>query len=116
MYWAVPFGIEGVSAAIAFTSLLFLVLSQHYANRLVKLNFAACLKVLVRPSLVALLVMGVLAGARLSLPASPLLALSCGVVLGAATYALGLRLFAWDLCRQYWRSFRGRTTAAQTSA
>jgi O-antigen/teichoic acid export membrane protein len=108
MYWAAPYGIEGVSAAIALTSLLFLVLSQHYANRLVQLDFAACLGALGRPLLVALPVTAVLAGARFFLPASPLPALVLGGLLGAVAYGLGLRLFAWELCRQYWRGFRGR--------
>ncbi|MSR84574.1 MAG: lipopolysaccharide biosynthesis protein [Candidatus Latescibacteria bacterium] len=115
MYWAVPYGIEGVSAAIALTSLLFLVLSQHYANRLIQLDAAAFLGVLVRPTLVCGLVVTVLAGARLVLPAPPLLSLSLGGLLGAGAYLLGLRLFAWELCRQYWRGFRGRSMTGSAS-
>ncbi len=116
MYWAVPYGIEGVSAAIALTSLLFLVLSQHYANRLIQLDAATCLGVLVRPALVSGLVVIVLSGARLFLPAPPLLSLILGGLLGAGIYLLGLRLFAWDLCRQYWRSFRGPSAPGPASA
>ncbi len=107
MYWAVPYGIEGVSAAIALTSLLFLVLSQHYANQLIHLPFSAFLAALGRPSLVALLVMAVLAGARYLLPSGTLPTLIAGALLGTGAYLLGLRLFAWELCRQYWRGFRG---------
>lgn len=116
MYWAVPYGIAGVSAAIALTSLLFLVLSQHCANRLVQLGFAACLGVLARPALVTLLVVAVLAGAKFFLPTGTRWALVLGGLLGAGTYVLGLRLFAWELCHQYWRGFRGRSAPGPASA
>ncbi|MBI2502129.1 MAG: lipopolysaccharide biosynthesis protein [Candidatus Latescibacteria bacterium] len=116
MYWTLPYDIEGVSAAIALTSLLFLVLSQHYANQLIDLRFTAFLAALGRPLLVSLPVVAALVGVKFFLPASPLPALVLGGVLGAGAYVLGLRLFAWELCRQYWRGFRGRSAAGPASA
>lgn len=108
LYWSVPWGIKGAAGVVAGTSLLFLLCSQYLGNRLIQLDFAAFLRVLGRPGLVNLAVLVVLVAARAILPDHrPLLSLGLGGALGLAAYALALRLFAWDLCRQYWGSFRG---------
>lgn len=110
MSWTVAHGqgIEGVCAVIALTSLLFLALSQQMANRLIALPLTEYLRSLVRPGVVALAVLGVLAAYRPLAPSPPLPALALGSVLGGLAFVLALRLFAWELCRQLWGSFRGR--------
>ncbi|MBM3279288.1 MAG: oligosaccharide flippase family protein [Candidatus Handelsmanbacteria bacterium] len=109
MLWTVSqgHGVQGVSAAIALTSLLFLIFSQQMANRLISLPLVRYLKALVKPGLVTLVVLAVLAAYLPLSPSSPLPALVLGCLLGAVACLLGLRLFAWELCRQYWRGFRG---------
>jgi len=116
MYFAVPYGIKGIAAVIAATSLLFLLLSQGLANRLIGLTFAAYLAALVRPGLVVLIVFATLAAAGPRLPGPALVVLLQGTVLGLLVYVLALRFFAWDLCGAFWRSFRGRSETGASQA
>ena len=106
-FYGLPRGIAGVAQVIAASSLLFLVLSQHLANRLIHLPTATYLTALVRPVLVAGVVFTVLLFARPLLPGSPLLVLITGVALGIIATLAALRLVAGDLCRTYWKSVRG---------
>jgi O-antigen/teichoic acid export membrane protein len=111
MYFSVPYGVDGITAATAATSLLFLVVSQHLTNRLLGMRAAAYLAALVRPALVTLATYAALAAVRPFLPGSPLAVLVQGSVLGLLVCTLALRLLAWDLCQGYWRSLRGRRAA-----
>ncbi len=110
LYFGAAYGVAGVAAAIALTTLVFLVLTQHLVNRLIGLSFAFYLGALVRPGLVALTVLAVLVAIRPLLPVQELAALGFAVVCGLLTCIMALRLFAWDLCREYWQGFRGRRT------
>lgn len=103
------YGIEGIAALIAASSLLFLLLSQALANRLIGLTFTAYLTALVRPFLVVLAVFAVLTVIHPFLPGPPLIVLIQGIILALLIYLLALRLLAWNLCRTYWRSLRGRS-------
>jgi hypothetical protein len=108
MYLAVPFGVEGIAAVVAGSSLLFLVLSQQLANRLIALPFHQYLRALFRPLLVVATVGVTLAIARPLLSGSAIAILAQGAVVAALAGLTGLRLFAWDLCRASWQSLRGR--------
>ena len=108
MYFSVPYGIEGIAGVIAATSLLFLLLSQGLANRLIHLSFTAYLAALCRPALVVLVLFAVLAAAHPLLPGPSLVVLIQGALLGLLTGILCLRLFAWNLCCEFWRRLRGR--------
>ena len=110
LYFATAYGVAGVAAAIALTTLVFLVLTQHLVNRLIGLGFASYLGALVRPGLVAMTVLAVLVAIQPLLPVQELAALVFAFVCGLLSCVMALRLFAWDLCREYWRGFRGRRT------
>ena len=107
LYLGTGYGVEGVAAVIALTALLFLVLSQHLANRLTGLGFAAYLGALVRPVAVTLSVLLVLAASRFFISGPAIVALATALFAGLLAYLLALRLFAWNLCREYWKNFRG---------
>ena len=112
MYFSVPYGIEGIAGVIAATSLLFLLLSQGLANRLIHLSFTAYLAALFRPALVVLVLFAVLAAAHPLLPGPSLAVLIQGALLGLLTGLFSLRLFAWNLCCEFWRRLRGRNGIA----
>ena len=116
LLWGASGDIDGVAAAIAATSLLFLILSQLYTNRLIQLRPTDYLGVLVRPTLVTGFVFGVLWALRPMLPAdSPIhVALSAGA-LAVVTCVVSLRLFAAPLCRSLWTSIRGRAVETAQS-
>ncbi len=107
LYWAVGHGVAGVAAAILLTSLLFLALSQHLANRLLEMGFADYLAVLWRPGLVAASVAVALGATSPWWPAAPLAACAAGGLAAAIGGLAGVRLFAWDDLREMWRSVRG---------
>lgn len=112
MIWAAQNGgIDGMAAAVAATTLVMLFLSQHLANRLIGLSFAAFFAALARPLAVAAAVLVTLWLVHPVLPGPPLAVLAAGVCLGVVTLALALRLFAWQLCLEYWAQVRGRTTS-----
>ena len=116
LYYAAEYGVTGVAAAIAATALIFLVLSQHLVNRLTDLSFADYLGSLVRPLLVSLVVLAVLVHARTALPPDPFVRLAAGTGVGVVAFLVATRLFAWELCRQVWKSLSGdRTTATDRS-
>ena len=106
-FYGLPRGIEGVALAIAAPSLLFLLLSQHLANRLIGLPFTTYLSALARPGLVVAGVFTILFLARPLLPGSPLVVLITGAALNIATTLAALYLLARDLCRSYWQNLRG---------
>ena len=106
-YLGVRFGPEGMAAAILLLSALFLPLSQHLVNRLIGLAFPTYLRALGRPLLVTLWVLAVLWAVRSGLSTDPFTTLLVGLACGLVAYSLGLRLWAWDLCRQLWQSLRG---------
>lgn len=108
MYAAIPYSVEGIAAVIAGSSLLFLVVSQYLANRLIGLPFAQYLAALARPTLVVLVLWATLSVVHPWLPGPPLAVLGQGTFLGLLVYPLALRLWAWDLCRQYWQNLRGQ--------
>ena len=112
MYFAVPYGVEGVAAVIAASSLLFLILSQALANHLISLSFPSYLAALIRPALVILLLFAALSILHPLLPGPPLFVLLQAAILASITYILFLRLLAWRLCQDYWRSLRGKTSSS----
>ena len=107
LYRAVDHGVAGVAAAILLTSLLFLALSQHLANRLLEIGFADYLAVLWRPGLVAASVALALGATSPWWPEAPLAACVAGGLAAALGGLAGVRLFAWDDLREGWRSVRG---------
>ena len=118
LLWGVSGGIEGVAGVIAATSLLFLVVSQLYTNRLIQLRFGEYVGVLVRPALVAGFVFAVLWAARpFLLGAAPIYVCLSAAALAITTCVVSLRLFAADLCRDLWAHIRGGTAvkAAETA-
>ena len=110
LYFGAASGVAGVSTAIAITTLVFLILTQHLVNRLTGLGYSAYLEALVRPALVALPVLAVLAAIRPLLPGQELASLLFAVLCGLLTAILALRLFAWDLCRDFWHGLKGSRT------
>ena len=92
---------------IAAASLLFLLLSQYLANRLIGLSSATYLAALARPVLLVACVLAVLWLARPLLPGPPLAVLTAGTALGIIATLAALPLIAGDLCRTYWKSVRG---------
>lgn len=107
LYGSVGYGVAGVSGALAVTAVLFLVLSQHLANRLLEMGFADYLAVLWRPALVTAsvaLALGVTSPWR---PKAPLAACAAGGLLAALGGLAGARLFAWNELMGLWRSARG---------
>jgi O-antigen/teichoic acid export membrane protein len=109
MYWAASTAsINGLAAAVAATTLVMLFLSQHLANRLIGLSFAAFFTTLARPAAVAAVVLATLWLLRPLLPGPPLAVLAAGFVLGLLALALALRFLAWELCLEYWRQIRGK--------
>ncbi|MFH1569388.1 MAG: lipopolysaccharide biosynthesis protein [Gemmatimonadota bacterium] len=111
LYWSAAHGVEGICAVTAATSLIFLVLSQLLANRLLDLRFGAYLATLVRPGLVAVTLALVLIAARPLLPAAPAAACAAGTALALVAFAAAARLFAWGQLRALWRDLRGRAPA-----
>ena len=109
MIWAAENGgIDGMAAAVAATTLVMMLLSQHLANRLIGLGFGAFFAALARPLAVSIAVLLPLGLARPLLPGPPPAVLAAGVCIGLATLGLALRLFAWQLCLGYWAQIRGR--------
>ncbi len=106
-YIGVPRGLEGVTSVIAASSLLFLVLSQQLANRLIGLPFSQYIGHLLRPAAVVAGVAIALWLARPMLMGAPLLVLAQGAVLGGLATLVLLRLLVWNLCISYWRRLRG---------
>ena len=115
LYFGTSHGVAGVSTAIAITTIVFLILTQHLVNRLTGLSFSAYLGALVRPALVALSVLAVLGAIRPLLPAQELGSLVFAVLCGLLTAVLALRLFAWDLCLEFWHGFKGSRTGPPTA-
>lgn len=115
LYFGTAHGVAGVSTAIAITTIVFLILTQHLVNRLTGLSFSAYLGALVRPALVALSVLAVLGAIRPLLPAQELASLVFAVLCGLLTAVLALRLFAWDLCLEFWHGFKGSRTGPPTA-
>ena len=106
-FYGLPHGVEGVALVIAASSLLFLLLSQHLANRLIGLPFTTYLSALARPGLIGACVFTVLFLTRPLLPGPPLVVLITGGALGISTTLATLYLLARDLCRTYWQNLRG---------
>lgn len=107
-FYGLPRGVAGVAEVVAASSLLFLLLSQHLANRLIDLPFTTYLAALVRPALVVACVFALLFFARPLLPGPPLAVLSAGSAVGVVATLAAFGLIANDLCRTYWKSVRGR--------
>ena len=102
-------GISGVAAVIASSSLLFLILTQALTNRLIGLTFTAYLHSLARPALVTAVLFAVLSIARPALSGDALARCLQAAALSLIATGLSLRFFAWGLCRDFWRSLRGRS-------
>ena len=111
LMWGVSKGIDGVAAVIAATALLFLAISQHLTNRLIQLQLFSYLAALVRPALVAAFVFGSLWLTKPLMPQEPLTVVFVAAVSVIASYALALRLFAAQLCRELWATVRGSQAA-----
>ena len=108
MYFiGIPRGLMGVTGVIAASSLLFLLLSQQLANRLIALPFLEYAGHLLRPISVVSIVFAVLWLTRPLLSGSSSFVLLQGAILGGLTTLFTLRLLAWELCSSYWRRLRG---------
>ena len=83
----------------------FLIVSQYLVNRLLDLSFAEYLRALA----VAMWVLEFLALYRTYAAPEGLGALILAGPVAAAAYILGLRLLAWEMCREYWNHFRVKT-------
>ena len=110
LFACVSHGVAWASAAIAATALLFLVLSQHLTNRLIGLTFADFTGALARPAGVAALVLAVLVLVRSLATGDALAACAAGALAWAAATLIGMRLLAWELCRDLWATARGRAS------
>lgn len=130
LLFAVRYGIDGVAAAVLVTTLVFFVLSQLLVHHLIRFRFRDYVGALLRPLLVTCAVLGALAGVKPLLLASPVTGLLQGGgfgmlsgldssrlwalailaqagLAGLVAYVAALRLFAWDLFLEYWRTLRG---------
>ena len=105
-FYGLPRGVEGVAIVVAASSLLFLLVSQQLANRLIGLPFTVYLFALIRPALVVAAVLAALLLARSVLSGPPFAILVTGAVLGVLTTLAALYLVARDLCLSYWRRLR----------
>jgi O-antigen/teichoic acid export membrane protein len=110
--WAGGYGIEGVCAVIGVTGLLFLVLSQYLANRLLYIGFSDYLSVLWRPGLVAVATGSVVFAFYPLLPVTPLMACLTGGAVAGLAGLIALRLFAWNDVTAMLRSARGTPAEA----
>ena len=135
LWFSLRFGVVGVAGAILLTALLFFALSQLLVHHLIYFALKSYATALFRPVLVNLAVLGVLFCTRSFILSSPLSdalqSLAPGLpterlsalatllqtgFLGLLVYGLALRLLAWDLCREYWQSFRGHRLDAASAA
>ena len=128
LWFSVPYGIGGLATAILLSSLLFFVITQYLVQRLIHFDLKYFARALYRPLWISLAVLGILTLTKPLLLASPLTnllqsstlllpldpmrlrtlaILFQAIFLGLLIYALALRLLARDLCRRYWRDFRG---------
>ena len=93
---------------VAASALLYLLVSQQLANRLIGLPFTVYLLALIRPGWVVASVLATLLLTRPLLPGPPFAILGAGAILGILTTLAALYLIARDLCLSYWQSLRGR--------
>ena len=108
LMWGVSQGIEGIAGVIATTALLFLVLSQHFTNRLIQIGFADYLRPLTQPALVAGCTGILLWVVRSLMPGDSPAAICLSVAVASAlALTVSLRLFASSLCLDLWSRLRG---------
>jgi O-antigen/teichoic acid export membrane protein len=110
LFYAVQFGLEGVAFVVSGVAFLALFVTQWLVNRLIGLSLRAYFFVLMRPALIAIMVVVVLLISRPLIHEAPLLAIVFGGVVGGAVYLLGIRLFAWSMVMQFWHDFRGQNS------
>lgn len=112
LFYAVQFGLEGVAWVIVGVAVLALFVTQWLVNRLIGLSLIAYVTVLIKPALIAVMVVIALSVVKPLMFDVILLAVGAGIVVGAVTYILGVRLLAWSFVMQFWRDFRGRNLAS----
>ncbi len=110
LFLCVSHGVAWAAAAIAGTAFLFLLLSQHLTNRLIGLTFADFIGSLARPAGVTVLVLAVLVVVRNFATGDALTVCAAGALAWLAATLIGMRLLAWELCRNLWRTARGRSS------
>ena len=110
LFLCVSHGVAWAAAAIAGTAFLFLLLSQHLTNRLIGLTFADFIGALARPAGVTALVLAVLVAVRNLATGDALTVCAAGALAWLAATLIGMRLLAWELCRNLWRTARGRSS------
>ena len=115
LLWSVSLGLTYVSAVMAATSFLFLVLSQLLTNRLIGLRYGDYLQALARPALVTAFLLLSATALRPYLPGSALAVCLEAALVSLLLGILALRLFAWDMCWNLWRSLRGQTIPSAIS-
>ena len=115
LLWSVSLGLTYVSAVMAATSFLFLVLSQLLTNRLIGLRYGEYLQALARPALVTAFLLLSATALRPYLPGSALAVCLEAALVSLLLGILALRLFAWDMCWNLWRSLRGQTIPSAIS-
>ena len=106
LYCGTIYGPAGIAAVLCGLSVLFLIVSQHFVNRLIDLSFAEYLRALARPLAVSLWVLMTLFFYRTYAAPEGLGALILAGPIAAVAYVFGLRVLAWDLCREYWHHIR----------
>lgn len=107
LYWAIQYGLEGVSLVISVLAFIFLVVTQVLVNRLIDLSLWGYVKALMGPGVIAMVVGLVLFLFRPIFPVRPLVSLIFGGLVGGGVYLVGVRLLAWPLVMRFWRDFRG---------
>jgi len=108
MYWfGVPHGIEGVATVIAVSSLLFLLISQQLANRLIGLRFRDYLRYISRPILFVVFFLFLLFYARPYIIGSESNLFGKMVIVTSVIWAVLLRLVVWDFCSVFLKRLRG---------
>jgi O-antigen/teichoic acid export membrane protein len=110
LFYAVQFGLEGVARVVFGVAFLALLVTQWLVNRLIGLSFNAYFMMLIRPALIAVMVVIALLVCRPLMHATPLLAIVIGWVGGGVVYLLGIRLFAWSMVMRFWHDFRGQNS------
>lgn len=100
-------GVEGVCVVLIVTGALFLLLSQHLANRLMSTDFHTFMGILARPGKVAVCTGLGTAAVLPILPDNALLGCLIGAAAAGAAALVGVRLFAWQDLRGIWQSARG---------
>ena len=107
LYFGVSNGIVGVATVVAGSSVLLLLISQHLTNKLIQLRFVDFIFALIRPTLVTVFVFVCMLALRLALSVDAVTACAIGILGWIVATVLGMRLFAWKICNNLWKTAWG---------